>query len=115
MGETAGNTVTCISSKFVAPRLSIAVSQKRYVPATVRPLIVVARLFGLVKDTSASAGPKTLVQLVPTTVPSESEAVPVTETELVGRVIVLSRPALTMGGKLTGLAITKVSFSESSI
>ena len=68
-------------------------------PAVVSPVILVVREEGL--EMEYVLGPETFDHDVLAIVPSESVAVPVTETELVGRVIDLSTPALAVGAALT--------------
>lgn len=89
---------TCISFIAVAPSLSIAVRRKTYVPEVFIPVIFVVSEFGL--DIEYEEGPEILVQATLAIEPSESLAVPVTETELAGGAMFLSTPADTVGGTL---------------
>ena len=90
----AALTVMCTVEVAVAPLASVAVSSKTYVPWTRLPAVVLSAA-ALAKV--AVEGPLTWVHFVDLIVPPVSDAVPVSVTLLVGRVIVWAGPALSTG------------------
>ena len=92
-------TVTVISLKAVAPWLSVAVKRKTYEPAVDIPVMVVLKEVELVM--AKVTGPEIFVHEVLAIVPGAvSLAVPVTVTELVGKVMAWFPPAFAVGAML---------------
>jgi hypothetical protein len=99
----AGLTVTCTSSVPVLTKLSVTVNLNIYTPCVRLDTVVVADVeLPNVNET----GPLILLHEYPATVPSVSVPLPDSVVLLMGSVIVLSAPALAVGGIFVGGGVT---------